>query len=70
MKPEQLTEIVLCCTALWVGGYALFACLFLPTQATVSETLYRWCREYPIIALLLGGVLFHALWPLRGGHCP
>ena len=62
----NITEWFIVLWALSAVLYCLFAALFLPRELTVSATLFRTAKLYPIVPLLLGffmGLLMgHIFW--------
>ena len=60
----HLTEWFLLLLLLSMIGYAMAIGMW-DADHSVSETIYRWCCDYPALAFALGFVCGHWFWPLR-----
>jgi hypothetical protein len=63
LRGNDLCVVVLAVTLAAVGGYDVFAALFLGRAATVSATILDLSRSHPILPFLIGVLVGHLLWP-------
>lgn len=65
LTPHQwLTVYVIVGTVLLLGVYDV-AMSFYDSEATISKVLWACAGEHPVIALVLGILIGHALWPVK-----
>lgn len=64
VKPAEWTALLILAEALIILVWDLFAGWRWGASATVSHVLAGWLRAYPILSFLLGGLIFHLIFPL------
>lgn len=60
---QRLSIIAMATTLIIVGVYDIYAVLFLPPGASVSEVVLSIARRHPILPLLVGVLIGHLFWP-------
>lgn len=66
MSKRKITFIVLAVTVVALIGYDVWAALQ-GNEVTISECVWRWSKNYPLLPFSFGVLSGHLFWPSTGG---